>query len=309
MTKQEIIQAIQENKIQIKASTDAKFATIRWFDNDSQSWKESNTFIRDIIQGADNFADLDNDTNAPGQNGQEVINNLYQIINENKTELDGKVNKTETSSTNYEYDITQRTDSNSAYIGLAVKGPRGEGDENNIKSITLSLERDANSPTQAHLLAYDKDGSKADYVPTADQSLVTKKYVDNLERPMVKYRLDNLKQGYTYVVQLDNVSGKYDGGLTLTGGTKELPPLYNASEDYVSGTIAAENIQLRKENPKYSGSIILGYFENDDKSIKRYTLEIRNITNTNRAIFLSGRFDLADIKVVETAPSREAEEK
>ncbi len=98
MTKQEIIQAIQDNKIQIKASTDAKFATIRWFDNESQTWKTANTFIRDIIQGAENFADLKNDTNAPGQNGQEVINNLYQVINQHTNDIADRYTKAETDS-------------------------------------------------------------------------------------------------------------------------------------------------------------------------------------------------------------------
>ncbi len=210
MTKQEIIQAIQENKIQIKASTDAKFATIRWFDNDSQSWKEANTFIRDIIQGAENFADLANDTNAPGQNGQEVINNLYQVINQhtsdiaqNTSDIKNKLDKNQTVTADYGNQASFNVDASPQFAGYMTFSAINETED---KAARLRLQTGG----RAQLLDFDYQP----LLPTKPEEIAVKQYVDDLTKlNLVKLPFEQTAVGY---VEFRVDLAKYPNGVQGT---------------------------------------------------------------------------------------------
>ncbi len=230
MTKQEIIKAIQDNKIQIKASTDAKFATIRWFDNESQTWKESNTFIRDVIQGASNFADLENDTHVDGQNGQEVINNLNDLLNfttnqsvdntkdifNNTQKINEKVDEKVENTDGSKTEILRFSANDS--INMAHTKAPGEVDSNGANSIRLAV-GSYSDHEQIVLRVGDINNSPIDYVPTHVNSMVNKGYVDNTTKiNLVKFDYTQTTAGY---VEFQVDASKYPNGIQGTVALKQ----------------------------------------------------------------------------------------
>ncbi len=306
MTKQEIVKAIQDNKIQIKASTDAKFATISWFDNESQTWKESNTFIRDVIQGASNFADLNNDTNAPGQNGQEVINNIYQVINQHtseistiNTELD---NKLDTKIENADGSKTEilRFAANDSISMSHTKAP-GEVDSNGALNIRLTI-GNYSDHEQVVLRVGDKDNKPIDYVPTHNNSMVNKGYVDKITNlNVIKLPYEQTSVGYVeFQVNLANYPNGIQGTVALIeDGDKDA---FRSIPFYVNWGMSRINIGSDGRGTAYMYTSDLGV------SGQRYARFGFNSAVVKGTIECIANIDQSDANIKVQHPTRQTEE-
>ena len=148
--------------------------------NGAGVWKSGNVLLQDVIIGVSNFAGLDNDTNQPGNNGKEVINNLRE-------DVAGKVS-VHTEHLTFTDDFTF-TDTSSKLVKRYNEGQGIDG----VGELGFGL-RDSGGKLNLIIQSVDAGGFYVKYVPTSETHVASKGYVDDVSGK-VELEYVDLKDG------------------------------------------------------------------------------------------------------------------